>query len=316
MSRGDLDVVSVEAFGAGAATRFAVTFAHPIVRPGKGHAVDIGGGTLADLARFGFYTFNVDVYVDQDGVPGSGRTDTLPGRGLALAPTSAWEKTVSLTPRPYEARELMRKRWREEAMIAYRQQHGPAKGSVERQLEAAADEDLDAHVFFPTRIQVSGRTVSFEVPDSFLGRHAQPDWGYAVAVTGATLTRKVELGGLFGGSSSEDPGLMVMGVGPLVTNERFGGGRNADPGQSPVVDLLVPPGISQEDVLGPAKPLWPGVVPSGRKAVVPAPAPAPEATPLPTPAPVPTPESTPEPVPAPSPGPSSPETTPSPTQPR
>jgi hypothetical protein len=264
MSRGDLDVVSVEAFAAGDATRFEVTFARPIVKPSRARSVDITGATVADLARHGFYMFNVDVYVDLDRVPGSGRTDTLPGRGLVLAPTSAWDRALVLTPRPYEAREQLRGRWREQALAAHRQVHGPVTGMQERELVAAADRELDARVFFATRIQVSGRTVSFEVPDAvFQGQQARPDWGYAVAVTGATLSRKLGLGSLFGLATPEDPGLMVMGLSPGVTQERFGGGRTGDVGQSPVVDLLLPEGITQAEVLGPSRPPWPAVVPAG-----------------------------------------------------
>jgi hypothetical protein len=284
MNRGDLDVVSVEAFAVGGATRFDVTFARPIVKPSRAQAVDISGATVADLARHGFYTFNVDVYVDMDRVPDSGRTDTLPGRGLTLAPTSAWEKALVLTPRPYEAREQLRGRWRERALEAYLQQHGPATGRQERELAAAADQELDARVFFATRIQVNGRMVSFEVPDAFFqGQPARPEWGYAVAVTGAPLNRKVNLGDLLGRDGPVDPGLVVMGIGPGLSKERFGGGRTRDVGQSPVVDLLVPEGIHQADVLGPSRPPWPAVVPAGRTAA-PAPTPAPAAASEPGPA--------------------------------
>ncbi|RJS21859.1 hypothetical protein DRW03_16120 [Corallococcus sp. H22C18031201] len=273
LGRGDLDVVSVQALGMEGGTRFEVTFAHPIARPTRAHTVDIGGGTLADIARHGFYTFNVDIYVDQDHVVGSGRTDTLPGRGLALAPESAWDKALVLTPRPYEAREQLHKRWRQVALAAHRAEHGPVSGKEERRLEAVADQEVDARVFFATRIQVSGRTVSFEVPDAFLGEHARADWGYAVAVTGASLDRKVELS-LLGANDTQASGLMVMGIGPGVSEARFGGARTGDPDQSPVVDLLVPSGIAQEAVLGPAKSPWPAVVPTpAASAAVPMPAP-------------------------------------------
>ncbi|RKH40803.1 hypothetical protein D7X12_19850 [Corallococcus sicarius] len=271
---GDLDVVAVAAFADDGATRFEVTFAHPISKPSRAQAVDIGGSTVADRARHGFYTFNVDLYVDTDRATGSGRTDTLPGRELTLTPDSAWEKAVVLTPRPYEARETLRKHWREAALRAYEQKTGPIGGKVEAELNAKAEAELSAQVFFPTLIQVSGRTVMFQVPDSFLGERARKDWGYGVAVTGASIDRRVSLGGVFGGVTEGGPKLMAMPIAPgEPLNERFGGGRKGDPSQSPVVDLLVPPGDSQEAVLGPAKPAWSTVVPSGR--VVPA---APAAT--------------------------------------
>ncbi|WP_158623369.1 glucodextranase DOMON-like domain-containing protein [Corallococcus sp. CA053C] len=275
LGRGDLDVVAVAAFAEEGATRFEVTFAHPIAKPSRAQAVDIGGSTVADRARHGFYTFNVDLYVDTDRVTGSGRTDTLPGRQLTLAPDSAWEKAVVLTPRPYEAREALRKHWREGTLRAYEQKTGPIGGKVEAELNARAEAELAAQVFFPTLIQVSGRTVMFQVPDSFLGQHAQKDWGYGVAVTGASIDRRVSLGGVFGGVTEGGPTLMAMDIAPgEPLNDRFGGGRKGDPSQSPVVDLLVRPGDSQEAVLGPAKPAWSTVVPSGRAAAVPEVAPA------------------------------------------
>ncbi len=86
--------------------------------------MDAAGTTVADLARHGFYTLNLDVYVDRDRAEGSGRTDTLPGRNLVLAPGSAWEKALVLTPRPYEARDVLRKLWREQARMEAQQRAG------------------------------------------------------------------------------------------------------------------------------------------------------------------------------------------------
>ncbi|NOK13418.1 glucodextranase DOMON-like domain-containing protein, partial [Corallococcus exercitus] len=183
---------------------------------------------------------------------------------------SGWEKAVVLTPRPYEAREALRKHWRQAALDAYEKKSGGIGGKVEAELNAAVEQELEARVFFPTIIQVSGRTVMFTVPDRFLGAHASADWGYGVAVTGATLERRVSLGGMFGGDTTANPQLMAMGImAGEPYSDRFGGGRKGDPSQSPVVDLLVAPGTTQEEVLGATKPAWDLVVPSG-KSVVPA----------------------------------------------
>ncbi|NOK22543.1 glucodextranase DOMON-like domain-containing protein, partial [Corallococcus carmarthensis] len=178
-----------------------------------------------------------------------------------------WEKAVVLTPRPYEAREALRKQWRQAALDAYEKKTGPIGGKVETELNAATEQELEARVFFPTVIQVSGRTVIFQVPDRFLGAHASADWGYGVAVTGATIERRVSLGGMFGGDVSANSRLMAMGIMPgEPVNDRFGGGRKGDVSQSPVVDLLVAPGATQEEVLGATKPAWSVVVPSGKAA--------------------------------------------------
>ncbi|MCY1082222.1 glucodextranase DOMON-like domain-containing protein [Archangium lansingense] len=259
---GSLDLLSFRADAESGGTRFEATFAQPIPVPQR-RTLDAAGTTLADVARFGFYTFNLDVYVDEDGAEGSGRTDTLPGRHLVLAPGSAWEKVILLTPRPYEAREALRKLWRE-AAFAEAQKQGSLSEPAVRALEAQVEQRLEASVFFPTRIRVSGHLVSFFVPEAFLGGQARPSWGYAVAVTGATLDRRVELPPVLGSMTAPAAqGLMVLGIGPGVSHERFGGGRmGGTTPQSPVVDLLVPEGVSQEEVLGPQSPGWPAVVPA------------------------------------------------------
>lgn len=261
---GSLDLLSLRAYAESGGTRFEATFARPIPVPQR-RTVDAAGTTLADMARFGFYTFNLDVYVDQDRTEGSGRADTLPGRHLALAPGSAWEKAIVLTPRPYEARDMLRKLWRE-AALAEAQQQGSLGASEVRALEARVERQMEELVFFPTRIRVFGASVSFFVPEGFLGGQARPSWGYAVAVTGATLDRRVELPAMFGGVTAPvSQGLMVLGVGPGVSHERFGGGRLGGEAQSPMVDLLVPEGVRQEEVLGPRAPGWPAVVPAPRE---------------------------------------------------
>ena len=87
MGPGTLDLLSLRAFADSGGTRFEATFARPIAVPWR-RTVDAAGTTLADQARLGFYTFNLDVYVDQDRREGSGDTLTLPGRQLTLAADS------------------------------------------------------------------------------------------------------------------------------------------------------------------------------------------------------------------------------------
>ncbi len=262
LEQGALDLLSLEAHAEGGGTRFEATFARPIVKPQAGRATDSLGTSLKEVARHGFYTFNLDVYVDTDGAEGSGRTDTLPGRNLQLAPASAWEKVVVLTPRPHEARDLLRKLWRQEAREAWQKEKGALGEPEARALEAQADRSLEERVFFPTRIHVSGPTVSFFVPEAFFGGPAKASWGYAAAVTGAQLDIKVSLPAFLGGVAPPQRGLLVLEIQPGDSRERFGGGRSGDPRQSPVVDLLVPEGLTQEQVLAASAPPWPAVVPA------------------------------------------------------
>ncbi|HEX8436666.1 glucodextranase DOMON-like domain-containing protein [Archangium sp.] len=260
---GSLDLLSLAAYAESGGTRFEATFARPIPRPQRGRTVDAAGTTQTDVARYGFYTFNLDLYVDTDRVEGSGRTDTLPGRRLTLASGSAWEKVILLSPRPYESRDMLRKLWGEAAQAEAQRRQGALSESGARALAAQVERQLEERAFFPTRVRVAGNTVSFFVPDGFLGGQAQPAWGYAVAVTGATLDRRVAMPEVFGGvTAPTTQGLLLLGIGPGTSQERFGGGRLGDPQQSPVVDLLVPEGISQETVLASQAPPWPAVVPA------------------------------------------------------
>jgi hypothetical protein len=269
MAPGSMDLLLLNAYAEDDGTRFEATFARPIARPQAGRTLDLAGETESQRARFGFYTFNLDLYVDTDRVPGAGRTDTLPGRNLTLAPGSAWEKVILLTPRPYDARDQLRGFWLQEAREERQRQQGPMGEAAEHEVEAAVDRELTARVFFPTRIRVTGATVEFFVPNDFFGSQPRPEWGYALAVTGASLENKVDMPALFGKAGPQ--GLMVLPIAPGDSKERMGGGRRGDPGQSPVVDLLVPPGVTQEQVLGPNAPPWPAVVPANPSAPEPAP---------------------------------------------
>ncbi|HYH94554.1 glucodextranase DOMON-like domain-containing protein [Hyalangium sp.] len=264
MPRGSLDLLLLVAYPEDNGTRFEATFARPIVNPQAGRTVDIAGETQAQRARFGFYTFNLDLYVDTDGVPGSGRTETLPGRNLTLAPGSAWEKVLLLTPRPYDARDQLRGQWLQAAREERQRQQGPLGEAAQQEVEAAVERELATRVFLPTRVRVTGATVEFFVPNDFFGGSPRPEWGYALAATGAFIENKVNLSSLFGKEGPQ--GLMVLPIAPGDSKERFGGGRLGDPSQSPVVDLMVPEGVTQEQVLAPNGPPWPAVVPAGSPA--------------------------------------------------
>jgi len=266
MAPGSLDLLLLVAYPEDGGTRFEATFARPIAKPQAARTV---GETQAQRARFGFYTFNLDLYVDTDRVEGSGRTETLPGRHLRLAPGSAWEKAILLTPRPYDARDQLRGEWLKEAREARIQQQGSLGEAAQREVEVAVERELTGRVFFPTRVRVTGATVEFFVPNDFFGGVPRPEWGYALAATGALIDNRVNMSSLFGKDSPR--GLMVLPIAPGDSKERFGGGRVGEPNQAPVVDLLVPEGVTQEQVLGPNAPLWPAVVPAGPVAPAPAP---------------------------------------------
>jgi hypothetical protein len=92
-------------------------------------------------------------------------------------------------------------------------------------------------------------------------------------VTGANLAERVDVLALFG-KEPRPTDLFVLPIVPGFSQDRFGGGRVGDPLQPPIVDLLVPPGARQEELLrtrGPARPaIVPAVVPAAGPAAVPA----------------------------------------------
>jgi hypothetical protein len=108
--------------------------------------------------------------------------------------------------------------------------------------------DVEDRVFFPTLVRVRGQKVSFFVPDLFLGGPASPDWSYVVAVSGADLLQSFDLTERLGLSEEDEDGLMILPVTSGRPRDRFGG-RERAPLQPPLVDVLVPAGATQEEVL-------------------------------------------------------------------
>ncbi|HMM33624.1 MAG TPA: glucodextranase DOMON-like domain-containing protein [Thermoanaerobaculia bacterium] len=271
MLPGHLDLVSFAARREGDGTMFEVTFARPVVKTEK-VPLDGGGTLMTDVMRLGFYTFNVDVYVDVDRVPGSGNTETLPGRNAEVDPADAWEKAICLTPLPGPAETLLRRsltqRMRKESAA------GPARPRDARETEKAEIRDevtqmLADSVFFPTRVEIRGRRVRFFVPDHFLGGPPSADWGYVVAVSGADVAGRYDLGKLAGLKRDDgDEPLFIMRAGAGRSSDAFGGADEDDRKPCPLVDILVPPGTTQEKVLGDFDPRegrrvrLPAVVPS------------------------------------------------------
>jgi hypothetical protein len=230
---GDLDLVSLRIVHRDAGYRFEASFSNPIRNPAT-VAGDVGPESLAYFARRGFYAFNLDVYIDQDRINGSGNTYTLPGRHVAIDASHAWEKAIILTPRP----ELMR----QQLIDAVAESEG------ERDPDEVAKR-LDGSIFFPTEIRVRNRTVSFDVPAAFLaGERPDTDWSVTAFVTGAKTS--IEAGfDLFysSGSALERLPLGVLQPKSGRPRDTFGYSSVATP--SPVVDLLAPAPLKQQELL-------------------------------------------------------------------
>jgi hypothetical protein len=267
LAPGDLDLVSLSARKVGGGTEFQATFGAPIRSPAA-QVVDLGGGQMKDLARFGFYGLNLDIYVDVDRVAGSGGVRTLPGRKSTVRPEFAWEKAIVLTPRPYEAKSELKRALLRELRSELAAKQGVSEQKAD-ELRATLPEEMEQRVFFPSRIRVSGRKIAFWVPDEFLGGPAKAEWGYVVFTTGADVDQRFTLLGdlSFGGP---DDGLFVLPAKPGGAADRFGGQRDDDLGLSPIVDLLVPRDTTQERVLadyardGSRLVALPGVVPAAK----------------------------------------------------
>jgi hypothetical protein len=265
LAPGDLDLLSLTATRQSDGTWFEATFARRIT-PTNRRVIDAGGGTLDEIARNNFYTFNIDIYIDTDRVPGSGLTYTLPGRKAEIDPSSAWEKAICLTPRPLDARQAVGR-----MIAAYAWKDAKARGEKldsikKKQMLTDLNRDIDKLIFFPTRIRVLGSKIGFFVPVSFLGGWAKPEWSYVVAVSGADVFQKIDLGNLFNVGADVPDSLFILGVAPGSTwSDRFGGGDEDNPNQPPLIDIVVPAGKKQEDVLKDKPVRLLGVVPKDVK---------------------------------------------------
>ncbi len=268
LESGDLDLVEFSARLEGDGTLFEATFANPIASP-NGRMVDPGGSPMESFARLGFYTFNIDIYVDTDRVPGSGETMTLPGRRALVDSTCAWEKMILVSARPSEARRELAKRRLALATVDLEKARPHLEKADLDSLENAVDAGLDAVAFFPTRVRVSGRRISFFVPGTFLATPIRDDWAYVIIVTAADPFSRHDVGAMLGLGARPDAGLMVVPIAPSPSRTALGGGREGDDLQPPLIDLILPEGLAQESVLKDydlrtRRPVsLPGVVPSG-----------------------------------------------------
>ncbi|MGB5162456.1 MAG: glucodextranase DOMON-like domain-containing protein [Thermoanaerobaculia bacterium] len=266
--KGDLDLLSLTARRVSGGTRFEAFFAKEIKQPGR-ESVDDLGTQLDSIARYGFYTFNIDIYIDKDREPGSGFNRLLPGREAEVTPEFAWERIVCLTPLPNEASARLRR------LVVKSMRSTMTEESEGRIDEEALEEfkdsvpaDIEEKAFFPTRVKVRNRTIEFTVPDSFLGGTADPNWGYLVVITAADIIQSIDMSKAANMGRKSAERFMALPVSPGTWQNRLGGGREGEAIQPPIMDMIVPRGASQEVLLDdystkqnrPAR--LPGVVPA------------------------------------------------------
>ncbi len=246
MREGDLDLVELSAEPSSDGTWFTVVMRRQIRKP-PATVVDSVGNQADELARLGFYTFNVDIYIDTDRVEGSGQTWPMPGRKVTLDPKTAWEKVIALTPQPEQAALLVRNMLTKTAKAEVKSKKAHSDAEDSKLAREYAYNALETDFFFPRSVQVLGNKIKFFVPNGFLQGPARPEWAYTVFVTGANLEGRFDTAA-FVGSWWLETDFLLIPVWAGLSDKHFAG-RDDDKLQPPIVDLIVPAGQTQEEIL-------------------------------------------------------------------
>ena len=167
-----------------------------------------------------------------------------------MIPENAWEKVVCLTPRPSEAESLLEKILERRAFNKWKEEKGRVDPEDETEIKGKVKQEMIGGYFFPTRVRVVGRKISFFVPTSFLGGKADPSWNYVVAVTAAPIEQKMDLGVLIGKEQKEETPLLNYLILPGRPVDNLGTTlRDKEDLQPPILDIIVPDGQKQTEIL-------------------------------------------------------------------
>jgi hypothetical protein len=212
---GDFDLRRFEVYEDGDDLRLEVTLGAAVRRP---EVTQRTNQTPLEL-NAGLYLQNVDVYVDTDPSPGEGFTKAIPGRRVKLGGGRTWEHAIVMTPQP-----------------------GAARAVIEGAMGDAA-----RRVLVVNRVQTRGRTLVVKIPAAALGGPPQKTWGWSVHVSGAKWERSFALTNRLRSTQEDDA--FTMPVRPVREAWAFGG---APPGDAHprVIDVLLPKGADQKQVLG------------------------------------------------------------------
>jgi hypothetical protein len=242
--RGDLDLVSLSVEERADGIWFVVEMGQAIRSP-VGKVTEIGQNPMDKIARNGFYTFNIDIYIDKDRIVGSGQTGTVPGRNVTVDRAFAWEKCIVLTPRPDIARTMLLMYFDDVLEADLRSRKGRVSEEDVDMLQTESSTKADALFFFPNKVRVNGRRIEFMVPTDFLGGVPQKSWGYTALVTGADLDKPSRPGQL--GSDKQE--MLTMGVARGIRFSQWGIRSDADEATPPIIDLLSPDPAVQKNAL-------------------------------------------------------------------
>ena len=166
---------------------------------GKRANAEVGINTTVDdpwNMGTGFSVQMIFVFIDQDGVEGSGYTTAPPGLNVEFAASDAWEKCIIISPQ--------------------------ASARVRQEVEAKVGDMASAFVI-PSRVRGSGNSISASLKVEDLGEGDPSTWGYQVVMQsnegfpaeGELLTRRVnEFEGQhrFGGGTDYDCDPHVMDI--------------------------------------------------------------------------------------------------------
>lgn len=154
----------------------------------------------------------IHIYLDQDGIPGSGFTSLVPGVNAILAPENAWERLVIVASMPerYKA-ELQRV----QPEIAY-------------------------YTHIPDKINISKnkKEISVAIPVKILGEGAT-DWGYSVLMMSQEFSQTIM------------KNVYIREVKSTASLHNFGGGEGGlfKKIDSNIIDLIVPANKDQRQIL-------------------------------------------------------------------
>jgi hypothetical protein len=270
MKPGDLDLVSLTVESRPDGVWFVAEMAKNIRNP-LGRVTELGQTPLERLARNGFYTFNIDIYIDTDRIAGAGFVEAMPGRRVTIDRNFAWEKAVILTPRPDIARTMLQIYFDKQYEAQVRADKGRVTKTDLEGVETRSEKRVEDLYYFPTKVRVAGRRAEFMVPTEFLGGMPSKSWGYTVLVTGAN----VEQAGSPYALVADTAPMMTMGVARGLTGNQWGIRGDVDPGVPPVIDILAldpdtqPTVLDNYDTVAGRLAAVPGVAPDGNVAVAP-----------------------------------------------
>lgn len=191
---GFFDISNFEVKDDGPFVVFEITTARPIPRFREDQSSEAKGWFLQLM----------DIYIDKDKKPGSGRTRALPGRNIEFAPESGWEQCVLVTPQvSFDVRRLIEQITWDLDFVRHKRQ-----------------------IYIPDRVFIEGYTFRVFVPKNEIGE-PQPHWGYQVAMM------------LFNPTNLEYGHFQQGEVKRFAGNNLFGGADDYQ-GHPNVIDVLAP----------------------------------------------------------------------------